>query len=133
MTEYQIQPNTRRCCATGRELRPGEKFFSILVEESDRFLRQDYSSEAWQGPPAGAFSFWSGKIPTSDEEAKPRFDDDLLLDCFQRLEGQSEPAKVNFRYVLALLLLRRKRLKFEQAENSAGQEIMSLHCSRTGT
>ena len=26
--EYQIQPNSRKCAVTGRELQPGERFFS---------------------------------------------------------------------------------------------------------
>jgi hypothetical protein len=132
MTEYQIQPNTRRCAATGRELRPGEKFYTALLEEGDRFLRKDYSSEAWQGPPPGAFSFWSGRVPAQESGKGPRIDDDLLVDCFQRLENETEPAKVNFRYVAALLLMRRKRFKFEEARTEHGLEILTLRCARAG-
>jgi hypothetical protein len=132
MTEYQIQPNTRRCSATGRELQPGERFYTALFEEGDHFLRRDYSSEAWQGTPGGAFSFWTGKVPRSDEVFKPRFDDDLLEECFQRLEGQTEPSKVSFRYVVALLLIRRKRLKFEQTVKEGTDEIVCVSCPGTG-
>jgi hypothetical protein len=55
-----------------------------------------------------------------------------LLDCFHRLEGQTDPSKVNFRYVLALLLMRRRRFQFEEARNKAGHEILVLRCGRTG-
>jgi len=99
MTDYQIQPNTRHCAATGRELRAGEKFYSVLLLESGKLIRRDYAAEAWQGPPEGAFSFWSGRVPAADQSRKLRIDDDLLADCFQRLEGQAEPGQVNFRYV----------------------------------
>ena len=34
MTEYQIQANSRRCVLTGRELLPGEKFYSVLLDEA---------------------------------------------------------------------------------------------------
>src|SRR5437868_3375354 len=112
MTDYQIEANTRRCAATGRELRPGEKFYSVLVDEGGKFHRRDYGSEAWPGPPADAFSFWTGRISTSEEDRRPRIDDDLLVDCFQRLEGDTDPSRVRFRYVVALLLMRRKRFKF---------------------
>jgi hypothetical protein len=131
MMDYQIQPNTRRCAVTGRELRPGEKFYSVLLEEGGKFLRQDYSNEAWQGPPCGAFSFWAGRIPQSEEHKRSPIDDELLLDCLQRLEGQSEPARVNFRYVVALLLMRRKRLRFEEARTEGEQEILLLRCVGT--
>src|SRR6266436_2886057 len=99
MTDYQIDANTRRCAVTGRELRPGEKFFSVLLDEHGKFVRRDYSGEAWQGPPPGAFSFWAGRIP-ADENRRPPIDDEMLVECFQRLEGQTDPARVNFRYVV---------------------------------
>jgi hypothetical protein len=133
MTEYQIQANTRRCYVTGRELQPGEKFYSVLFDQGGQFVRQDYSQENWPGTPEGAFSFWTGKVPPLDGPRRPQFDDDLLLDCFNRLEGQTEPDRVNFRYVLTLLLMRRKRLKFEEAKMSGDLETLWLRCPRTGT
>jgi hypothetical protein len=133
MTEYQIQPNTRRCAITGRELRPGEPYFTALLEAGGQFVRQDYCKEAWVGPPQGAFSFWSGRVPANNEPARPKVDDDLLMECFERLEGQTEPRRMSFRYVVALLLMRRKRLKFEEAKSEAEHEVLVLRCSRTGT
>src|SRR6476646_5899147 len=103
--EYQIQPNSRRCAVTGKELQPGERFFSALLEEDRQLVRKDFSTDAWRGPPEGAVSFWTGHVPTGAEKIKPRYDDDLLEDCFQRLEGQTEPSRLNFRYVVALLLM----------------------------
>jgi hypothetical protein len=132
MTDYQIQPNTRRCAVTGRELNPGEKVYTALLEEGGKFLRQDYSSEAWQGPPPGAFSFWCGRVPAQEEARKPRIDDELLMDCFRRLDGQADPNRVSFRYVVALLLMRRKRLKFDEARKDGERELLGLRCARTG-
>ncbi len=130
MLDYQIQPNTRRCCVTGRELRPGERYHSVLLDEGGRFVRRDYGADAWQGPPEGAFSFWTGRIPPAQGRRRPVIDDDLLLDCFLRLEGQTDPGRVNFRYVLALLLMRRRRLRFEEQGSTAA--TLCLRCARTG-
>ena len=132
MTDYQIQPNTRRCATTGRELRPGEKFYTALLAEGDHFLRKDYSSEAWHGPPPGAFSFWSGRVPAAESGKRQQIDDDMLVDCFQRLETETQAAKVNFRFVVALLLMRRKRFKFEEARTEHGLEMLTLRCVRSG-
>ena len=63
---------------------------------------------------------------------RPPIDDDLLLDCFGRLEGRTDAAGENFRYVLALLLMRRKRFKFEETRNDDGRELLVLRCGRTG-
>ncbi|HEV3116817.1 MAG TPA: hypothetical protein VGY58_07185 [Gemmataceae bacterium] len=132
MTEYQIEANTRRCAASGRQLQPGEKYFSVLLDEGGKFLRRDYSAEAWQGPPEGAFSFWAGRIPAAGDSGRPKIDDEMLLDCFQRLEADDEPGRVNFRYIVALLLMRRKRFRFEEARMDGDQEILVLRCVRTG-
>ena len=132
MTEYQIQPNTRRCAVSGRELKPGERYYSVLLDEGGQFVRKDYAAEAWQGPPDDAFGFWAGRVPADGARRRPPIDDDLLLDCFQRLDGRDDPAGENFRYVLALLLMRRKRLKFDGARNDDGREVLVLRCPRTG-
>ena len=130
--DYQIQPNSRRCADTGRELQIGERFYSALLEEDRQLVRKDFSTEAWKGPPQGAVSFWTGHVMADTDKAKPRFDDDLLEDCFQRLEGQAEPSRLNFRYVVALLLMRRRRLRFETSVLDAGVEKMVLRCMRSG-
>jgi hypothetical protein len=132
-TDYQIQPNSRRCAVTGRELQPGERYYSALVEEGTQLLRRDFCQEAWTGPPPGAFSFWTGRVPPPDDKAKPRIDDDLLEECFNRLDGQTEPGRINFRYVVALLLIRRKRLRFEQTVSAAGVESLLVRSCRDGT
>ncbi len=132
MLDYQIQPSTRRCSATGRDLKPGERYFSVLLDEDGRFVRRDYSAEAWQGPPPGAFSFWVGKIPVGEAKKRPPIDDELLLDCFTRLDGEMESGRVSFRFVLALLLMRRKRLRLEGSVTEDGQELLLMRCTRSG-
>src|SRR5688572_30283344 len=106
MVEYQIQSGNRQCCVTGRALEPGEVCFSVLIEEGSQLVRRDYSREAWQGPPPEAFGYWQGKVPARDQAKKPVIDDDVLMECFTRLEAQQEPQQVSFRYVVSLLLMR---------------------------
>lgn len=129
--EYQIQPNSRRCAISGRELKPGERFFSALVEENRQFVRKDFAEDAWKGPPDGAFGYWTGRVTTANDRLKPRFDDDLLEECFTRLEHETESSRVNFRYVVALLLMRRRRLRHESSSHANGVEKMVLRCLRT--
>jgi hypothetical protein len=132
MTDYQIQPSTRRCCVSGRELQPGERCFSVLLDQGGRFVRRDYAPEAWTGPPADVFSFWAGRVSGSEGKPRPVIDDELLMDCFARLETSTEPARLRFRYVVGLLLMRRKRLRFEEARTEDGKEVLLLRCARKG-
>lgn len=124
--DYQIQPNSRRCAVTGRELKPGERFYSALLEEDHRLVRKDFCAEAWQGPPQGAFSFWTGHVQLGGETKRPRFDDDMLEECFHRLRDENEPSRLNFRYVVALLLLRRRRFRYEASRVESGVEKITL-------
>src|SRR5216684_2317402 len=128
MLDYEIQPPTRRCAATGRTLLPGEKYHSVLVEQEGRLVRQDFAGAAWTKPPTGAFCFWTGRVPFKDQVRKMRIDADLLLDCFQRLDGSTGTDKINFRYVLALLLIRSKRLKLVDSRTQDSREILRLRC-----
>lgn len=128
MMDYQIQPPSRRCAATGRELKPGDRFFTALLRDADRFERQDFAAESWPGRPLGSYGFWSGRMPEEQSSARPRFDDDALEDCFHRLADETEPGQINFRYVVALLLIRRKRLKLGQTV----EDRLRVSCPRTG-
>jgi hypothetical protein len=132
MTDYQIQAPAPRCAGSGRELKPGERIFSVLLLEGGRFVRQDYGKEAWGGPPSGFFSFWQSKVPTGTKPKKPPIDDEVLVECLGRLEDDPTPQKMSFRYVLALLLMRRKRLRLEETTKESGSEVLRLRCPKTG-
>jgi hypothetical protein len=133
MTDYQLQAPTRRCHVTGRELRPGEKYFSALLDEAGRFVRRDFAPDAWVGPPENAIGHWAARVPKDGQAPKrPPIDDDLLAECFHRLDGATDPSRVQFRYVVALLLMRRKRFKFEDVTKDAAGETLLLRDTRTG-
>ncbi len=132
MATFPIQQHSRACAATGRALLPGEKYFSVLFDQSGQLIRKDYSPEGWPGPPADAMAFWCGRVPEANQKRRLTFDDELLMECFERLADESEGARIQFRYVIALLLLRRKRLKFEDIRRDGDQEYLLLKCPRTG-
>ena len=131
--EFDIGGPARVCAATGRELRAGERIYSALADEAGKFVRRDYAADAWAGPPAGTVAFWAGRVPASDKPRKPTFNDDLLLDCFHHLAAAADPDRVNFRYVVALLLMRRRRLKFEDLRQAAGGgHVLLVRDAKTG-
>ena len=65
-------------------------------------------------------------------EPRTPIDDDLLVECFHRLDGATDPDRVQFRYVVALLLMRRKRFRFEDVTRDAAGEALLLRDTRTG-
>jgi hypothetical protein len=135
MIDYDIQAPSRVCAASGRELKPGERYWAVLTEEAGKLVRTDFAAEVWKGPPPGAIAYWKGKIPTAGQKPrKPLINDELLVDCFERLKDSTDPEGQNFRYVVALLLMRRKRFKFEDAgRDEQGRDVLIVRESRDGT
>lgn len=132
-TDFDISGTARVCAATGRELRPGERVYGVLTESAGQFARRDYAADAWSGPPGDAIAYWCGRIPSSSRPAKPTFNEALLFDCFDHLAGTTDPTRVNFRYVVALLLMRRKNLKFEDTRRTPdGTDVLIVRDARTG-
>ena len=132
MTNYQIHGPARVCAATGRELKAGERVFSVLRDENGQFVRADYAADAWPGPPAGAVAWWAGRVPDAGRPAKPVINDDLLVDCFEHLAGTTDPARQRFRYVVALLLMRRKRFRFDDARKREDRETLVVRDAKSG-
>ncbi len=129
--DYNIHRTTRRCASTGRALEEGEEFFTALFVEGAELVRKDYAREAWQGPPEGTLGWWKARIPRKEDTKARLAPDEVLLQLFHELEEQ--PQKQDLRFVLALLLVRRRLLKWEEPErNDDGHEVLVLSCPRDG-
>ncbi len=78
-------------------------------------LRQDYSSEGWLGPPEGVLAWWQATMPARDTKRQSWAPSDVMLDLLEQLESQSE--RHDMRYVLSLLLIRRRVVRLEDVEH----------------
>jgi hypothetical protein len=129
MIDYEIQRCTRRCAATDRELKDGETCYSVLLADGAAVVRRDYSPEAWQGPPDDAIGWWKTTIVDPHAGRLYWAPNDVMLNYFERLVD--DPAAADARYVLALLLVRRRVLRVDGHERDAsGKELLVLHCGR---
>jgi hypothetical protein len=127
--DYEVERCTRHCAQSGRELTEGEEFFSVLVTEKRDVRRHDYAVEAWPGPPQGAVAWWKSRMPTREAKRGQLAPNEVLLELFAELENV--PEKADMRYVLALLLVRRRVLREEDVErDESGREVMVLYSPR---
>ncbi len=110
--DYQVKPVGRTCVATGRELVAGETCHSVLVEQDGETIRLDFSEEGWNGPPEGCLAEWTTTVPEFDQKPKA-IDLESLMRYFEQLCEDANPAHDQLRYVLALLLLQKRRLRLE--------------------
>ena len=127
--DYEVQRSARHCSTSGREFAPGEEFYSALVAEGAELRRMDFSTEAWQGPPPGAVGWWKSQVPGRTTARASWAPNDVLLHFFDELAEQLE--KQDMRYVLALLLVRRRVMRVEEERpNPEGGQILVLYCPR---
>jgi hypothetical protein len=127
--EFEIQRCTRHCFATGRELAPDEVFYSVLVDEKGQTVRHDYSSEAWQGPPSPSLGWWKSRMPGRTGRKVNWAPSDVMLEYFEELADK--PEQFDVRYVLALLMIRRRIVRLEETKPAdEGREMLCLYCAR---
>ncbi len=127
MSEWEVGRITGRCCVTGREFAEGDAYYAVLLETPEGFERRDYSDQGWTGPPEGSFCHWRGRI--APREKKPTLiavDQGVLINLFLRLEDDASLMKQQFRFVLALLLMRKRLLRFEQTVHNADREYWQM-------
>ena len=123
MPDFDVQRTTGRCAVSGRDLTEGEEFYAVLFDRGDAFERADYSLACWSGPPDGTYCFWKARIPQRQKKPRLFVDDEVLLNFFQRLGDESEPVKVQFRFLLALILMRKRLLKYDQTIGDPDGEV----------
>jgi hypothetical protein len=128
LLDFEVRSCSRCCAETGKTLQPGEVYFSVLELQEAETIRRDFCAEAWQKPSQDNLGWWRSRVPVKDE--KPRLaPTDIMLNLFIALAGQ--PADSQFRYLLGLLLIRRRVLKREDSRrNDSDQEVLTLFASR---
>lgn len=127
--EFQVEPARGVCAATGKQLSEGETIYTVLFEEGESFRRAEYSEEAWDGPPENAYCAFKTKVPVREKKKRLLVDDHLLVSFFTRLAGETQEARLQFRFVLALILMRKRMLKYEGSGMDGDTEVWSMSLS----
>lgn len=131
---YDIARPTGVCAATGRELVPGEPVVVALIERDGAapLERLDFSLDAWargERDPGGGrvFAYWRTTQPSPNARPRTFIDDDALLELFHdsadddslHADDAERRARSAFRFVLALILCRKRLLRHESSERGA--------------
>ncbi len=126
MAEWEIRRPTGICSGSGEPIEQGNEYFAALVETAEGFERRDYCLSYWQENQPKVFYFWKTKLADPEKKKKLFIDDDMLMAFFERLENEPQPNKINFRFVLALILMRKRLLRYEQTQVEDGQDVWTM-------
>ncbi len=124
---YEVIRPRGVCSVSGKPIEPGEKFMAALRETPQGFERVDVTLDCWPNfDHAGndIVGFWQTTMPRPEQKKKLFVDDAILCELFERLSGATEPNKVDFRFVLGLVLMRKRMVIYENTrQEDGGREI----------
>ena len=129
MSDWDIHRPQGQCCATGQKIEVGQEYYAALVETEQGFERRDFSAEYWEKDKPSVYCFWKTRLAEPNQKRPLFIDDQMLTAFFDRLATETDPERIAFRFVLALILMRRRRLKYETTVTAAGSEVWRLRWS----
>lgn len=126
-----IGRSTGTCAASGRSLKVGDAYVATLVDRPGEqgAIRLDFSLDAWAAggrpkAPDRVIGSWRTSMRAPSTESKQLLSDDELLELFEEMVAASEPKHFAFRYVLALMLIRRRQLRLIGEKQADGKGVL---------
>lgn len=138
--EWEIKTRGKCCSETGRDFVDGESFYTLLYREQEAFRREDLGEAAWldrrtaflSGAQVAPFSSWKTKYqipPPPPPEAFGKRTAEALLRRYMEEPGKE---RANVRYILALMLERKKTLKPVETKVEDGERFLIYEHRETG-
>jgi hypothetical protein len=133
MDEWEIKKPLGQCSGTGQLIAAGEEYFAALLETSEGLIRQDFCQQYWNDQKPQVYCYWKSKLIPPEQKKKLFIDDDMLMVFFERLTNETDQEKINFRFVLTLILMRKRLLKYDSSRLEDKKEIWKLRITGTDT
>lgn len=149
--EWKIKKTGPHCEQCNLEFQQGVAYYSALtqvlekhIEEpgkesrlGDEFNRSDFCEACFQSArPAEVYYYWKTTLAqpetTAPRKTRTVMDVDHVLEFFKRLEGESAQQKVAFRYILALILARKKLLQTSERRTDSEGRPVQVYREKSG-
>lgn len=126
--DWTIQHRAERCAVSGEPFNDGDYFYTLLYDERGEFRREDLSEAAFQARNENIqpYSFWRSKFerPAAVPEAVGR---QTAEDLLRRYMAETSPELSNARYILAVMLERKKLLKEIEAKRCEDGSLTRIY------
>jgi hypothetical protein len=134
-SDWEIKARSHTCNATGKKFAEGEYFYTLLyLEKGGSFRREDLCEEAFKARATGEepYSFWRTKFevqPPPPPEPIGKQDAETLL---RQMMGSGGEEHSSTRFILALMLERKRVLKPIETKEENGRLINFYLHAKTG-
>jgi hypothetical protein len=134
---WSIRSRAHTCAVTGRQFEDGESFHTTIYfdPEENGYVRRDVCAEAWaqeveQRKPVAAWkTIYSRVLAEAKPEITPKEGAQALL---QRFIEEGDPRTENARYILALMLERKRQLHQTAEKEVDGAKMLFYENKKTG-
>ncbi len=126
MSDWDIKKPLGQCSGSGKEIEHGTEYFGALVVAEEGLQRRDFCAEYWESEKPDVFCHWKTRLPEPGQKKQLFVDDQMLMAFFERLAAETDPENISFRFVLTLILMRKRLLKYEESRTEDGKEIWRL-------
>jgi hypothetical protein len=124
---YEVARPRGLCTICQKQIEPTQPLMAALRETPQGFERLDVCLDCWNDfDKADLIGFWKTTMPLVEQKKKLFVDDEVLCQLFERLADATEPAKLNFRFVLGLILMRKRLIIYEASRNEGPAEIWQV-------
>jgi hypothetical protein len=128
--DWSIQSRNDRCASTGQQFVDGDHFYTLLYEENEGYRREDLSEEAFKQRPADApvpYSLWRSKFEAPPPAAPETLAKQTAEELLRRYMEEQSPQYANARYILALMLERKRILKEMEVKKGEDGRITRIY------
>lgn len=120
----EIPRSGGKCAASGRVIAAGERYFAAVRETEQGIERLDVAPECWELiDKAPLLAYWQTIMHPADQKKKVFVDDEVLCTLFERLADATEFAKLSFRFVLGLILMRKRLVIYDTTRHEADRDV----------
>jgi hypothetical protein len=124
---YEVARARGQCVVCQTQIPPQQPLMAALRETPIGFERLDICLNCWEGfDKTDLIGFWKTSLPLVEQKKRLFVDDDVLCQLFERLHDTTEPAKLNYRFVLGLFLMRNRLIVYEASRNDGAKEIWQV-------
>jgi hypothetical protein len=134
---WSIRSRAPQCALSARPFTEGEVFHTAIYfdPETSGYLRRDVAIDAWQQEIAERkpIAYWRTTYSPTIVEAKPEVaSKEGAMALLQRFIEEDEPATENARYILALMLERKRILSPTATKEVDGNKVLFYENKKTG-
>jgi hypothetical protein len=126
MADWEIEKPLGQCYGTEKTIESDEEYFAALVETEQGLQRRDFSAEYWESEKPEVYCYWKTKLAHPEQKKQLFVNDEMLMAFFERLAEETEQEKIDFRFVLTLVLMRKRLLKYDSSRMEGENEIWRL-------